>query len=205
MITSGKSDVKWSRLVFVATFFCLVPAVWCLFGSFWIPSKHQSESSSISVRAGVIVLELKRSQIFKGRWWRPNVWPLEKTSLSVPTDVNLKLQQEKLVALYPDLLSNETIPCDCGSMQCDSVYWFRTIPAAGQVQYLGKLNNANIFSPGTGVNTARFEFKRKTKTSFSLKINSVTEEDTGVYSCVLKDRKAKEVWKSGVLLLPGGL
>lgn len=78
MITSGKSDVKWSRLVFVAIFFCLVPAVWCLFGSFWMPSKHQSESSSISVRAGVIVLELKWSQIFKGRWWRPNVWPLEK-------------------------------------------------------------------------------------------------------------------------------
>lgn len=198
MITSGKSDVKWSRLVFVATFFCLLPAVWCLFGSFWMPSKHQSESSSISV------LELKRSQIFKGWWWRPNVWPLE-TSLSVPTDVNLMLQQEKLVALYPDLLSNETIPCDCGNMQCDSVYWFRTIPAAGQVQYLGKLNNANVFSHGTGVNKARLEFKRKTKTSFSLKIKSVTEEDTGVYSCVLKDRKATEVWKSGVLLLPGGL
>lgn len=64
-ITSGEPDVKRSRLVFVVTF-CLVPAVWCLFGSLGIPSKHQSESSSKSVRTRVLVLERKRSQIFEG-------------------------------------------------------------------------------------------------------------------------------------------
>lgn len=125
--------------------------------------------------------------------------------LSVPTDANLILQQEKLVARYPELLSSEAIPCDCGSMPCDSVYWVRTIPAMGQVQFLGRLNNANVFSHGKDVNAARFELKRKTKTSFLLRLINVTEEDTGVYSCVLKDRKGTHVWKSGILLLPGGL
>lgn len=119
--------------------------------------------------------------------------------------MNLILQQEKLVALYPQLLSTEAITCDSGNIPCDTVYWFRTIPATGQVQFLGKINNANVFSHGKGVDTARFDFKRKTRTSFLLKIINVTEEDTGVYSCVLKDRKAIEVWKSGILLLPGGL
>lgn len=125
--------------------------------------------------------------------------------LSVPTDVNPVLQQEKLLARYPELLANETIPCDCGSLQCDSIYWFRTITASGQVQFLGTMNNANVFRHGKDVNKARFEFKRKTRSSFLLKLIKMTKEDTGLYSCVLKDRKGTEVWKSGILLLPGGL
>lgn len=125
--------------------------------------------------------------------------------LSVPTDANLVLHEEKLDALYPELLSTKAIPCDCRSIQCDSVFWFRTVLATSQVQYLGRLNNANIASPGKGVDPARFTFKRKTKTLFLLNIINVTEEDTGIYSCVLTDRKGAEVWKSGILLLPGGL
>lgn len=125
--------------------------------------------------------------------------------LSVPTDPNIILSQEKVAALYPELLSNGTVPCDCRNVQCDSVYWFRTVFATGQVQFLGRLNNANIANYGDGVNTARFLFKRKTKTSFMLNIVNVTEEDTGIYSCVLTDRRNTEVWKSGILLLPGGL
>lgn len=118
--------------------------------------------------------------------------------------MNLILQQDQLLVLYPELHGNGTIACDCRSSQCDSVYWFRIIPATGQVQFLGKLNNANVFSPGNNVNGRHFESRRKTRTSFLLKIINVTEEDAGVYSCVLKERTAKEVWKSGILLLPGG-
>lgn len=124
--------------------------------------------------------------------------------LSVPTDGNPILQQDQLLVLYPELLASEAIPCECGSTPCDLVYWLRTIPAVGQVQFLGKQNNANIFSHGTNVSKQRFEFKRKGRTTFLLRIVNVTEEDAGVYACVLRDRKAREVWKSGILLLPGG-
>lgn len=125
--------------------------------------------------------------------------------LSVPTDPKVILSQEKLPALYPKLLSSGAIPCDCRNVQCDSVYWFRTVFATSQVQFLGRLNNADIPTYGDGVDRARFLFKRKTTTSFMLYIINVAEEDTGIYSCVLTDRKNTEVWKSGILLLPGGL
>lgn len=125
--------------------------------------------------------------------------------LSVPTDANLVLHQEKLGALYPELLSTKAIPCDCRNIQCDSVYWFRTVLATSQVQYLGRLNNANIPSHRKGVDASRFIFKRKANILFLLTIVNVTEEDMGIYSCVLTDRKGTEVWKSGILLLPGGL
>lgn len=69
---------------------------------------------------------------------------------------------------------------------------------------MGKQNNANIFSHGTNVSKQRFEFKRKGRTTFLLRIVNVTEEDAGVYACVLRDRKGREWWKSGILLLPGG-
>lgn len=69
---------------------------------------------------------------------------------------------------------------------------------------MGKLNNAEVSSYGTNVSAARFEFKKKGKTSSLLRIVNVTEEDAGVYACVLRERKGREVWRSGTLLLPGG-
>lgn len=183
------NEVFWPlRLASLASF-QLLDASWGLSG------RHQSITATL---ARVVVLERKRSQIMKTF----DLW----NGLSVPTDMTLILQQEKPMALYPKLFSTEAvIPCDCGNMQCDSVYWFRTLPASGQVQFLGKLNNANVASHVPSVKPAHFDLKRKTKTLFLLKIRNVTEEDTGVYSCVLKDRKTTEVWKSGILLLPGGL
>lgn len=125
--------------------------------------------------------------------------------MCLPTDVTVILQREKSAVLYPKLLSNETVPCDCGALLCDTVYWFRAVPAAGRAQYLGRINNAKVVVHGSGVNAARFEFRRKTRNFYLLKINGVTEEDAGVYSCVLRDRSVTEVWKTGTLLLPGGL
>uniref|UniRef100_H3BW10 Cd8 beta n=1 Tax=Tetraodon nigroviridis TaxID=99883 RepID=H3BW10_TETNG len=125
---------------------------------------------------------------------------------SQASDVNLILEQDKPVALYPDLFSEALIHCTDGNLQPDAVYWFRTLlpaAAAARAQFLGKLNNADVFSPGEGVSRDRFKSRKKTKNVFSLKIINVTEEDAGLYSCVMKDRKATEVWKPGVLLLPG--
>lgn len=124
--------------------------------------------------------------------------------LSVPADPKVILSQEKLAPLYPKLLSNAVVPCDCGNVQCDNVYWLRTVFATSQVQFLGRMTKAEVVTYGDGVDTTRFLFKMKTRTSFMLNISSVTEEDTGIYSCVLTDRRSP-VWKSGILLLPGGL
>lgn len=138
----------------------------------------------------------------------PGAQPLTFGPVSlVPADVNLILEQDKPVALYPDLFSEALIHCTDGNLQPDAVYWFRTLlpaAAAARAQFLGKLNNADVFSPGEGVSRDRFKSRKKTKNVFSLKIINVTEEDAGLYSCVMKDRKATEVWKPGVLLLPGG-
>lgn len=122
--------------------------------------------------------------------------------VSVPTDVIL--QQDHSGALYPKLLSNETVHCVYGSVQWDSVFWFRFL-RNGEVQFLGKFNKAEVSNHGDGVDQERFRFKSKTKSSFMLTIMNVKEEDTGIYSCVVRDRSYTETWKSGVLLLPGGL
>lgn len=132
------------------------------------------------------------------------IWQhLNRPSLS--TGSSLILDQEALNGLYPELLSTAIVSCDCVNSYCDSVYWFRTVFANSTVQFLGKFNNADMSIHGNGVDASRFIFKRKNTMSFVLRIISVTKEDTGVYSCVLKDRKNTEVWKSGSLLLPGGL
>lgn len=124
---------------------------------------------------------------------------------SVSSGSSLILDQEALNGLYPDLLSTAIVSCNCEKTNCDSVYWFRTIFANSTVQFLGRFNNADVSNHGTGVDASRFIFKRKNTVSFMLRIINVTKEDTGVYSCVLRDRKNTEVWKSGSLLLPGGL
>lgn len=111
------------------------------------------------------------------------------------------LQQEPSNILYPKILGNESIDCDCGNIACDSVYWFRSVSHHSKLQFLGTCNNADRVTHGAGVEEARFKLTRK-----RLQIINVTEEDAGVYSCVLKDRKNTiEMWKSGTLLRPGGL
>lgn len=115
------------------------------------------------------------------------------------------MQQETLNVLYPEILSTEAVDCDCVNISCDSVYWFRSISGNSNIQFIGKFNNANRPTYGNGVETARFKSSRKSSMSFTLRIINVTEEDAGVYSCVLKDRQNNEMWKSGILLRPGGL
>ncbi|KAM9362213.1 T-cell surface glycoprotein CD8 beta chain [Symphorus nematophorus] len=114
-------------------------------------------------------------------------------------------QQVTTNVRYPKLLNTETIDCDCVDT-CDTVYWFRTVSSHSQVQFLGKCNNADVATHGVGVETARFKISRKTSSmSFTLRIINLTEKDTGIYSCVLKDKKNIETWKPGVLLRPGAI
>lgn len=112
------------------------------------------------------------------------------------------LQQDTVKIQYPVLHSTEVIECDCGNVLCDNVYWFRSIHNHEKLEFLGRFNNAGRGSP---VDEAHFKLSRKSNTCFALFIINVTEEDTGIYSCVLKDRKNTETWKSGILLRPGGL
>ncbi|XP_020503621.1 T-cell surface glycoprotein CD8 beta chain isoform X1 [Labrus bergylta] len=129
---------------------------------------------------------------------------------SLPTSVlgqsqgpSPSLLQESVKVQYPKIFSTEIIECDCLNFSCDYVYWFHSNPDQQKVQFIGYCNSANRDSYGIGVDEKRFKITKKSSMSFTLRINNLTEEDTGIYSCVLKGRKNMEVWKSGVLLLPG--
>ncbi|XP_060898272.1 uncharacterized protein cd8b isoform X1 [Labrus mixtus] len=111
------------------------------------------------------------------------------------------LLQESVKVQYPKILSTETIECDCFHFSCDNVYWFHSNPQ--KVQFVGHCNSANRDNYGIGVDKKRFKITKKSSMSFTLRISNVTKEDTGIYSCVLKGNRNMEVWKSGVLLLPG--
>ncbi|KAM8916640.1 T-cell surface glycoprotein CD8 beta chain [Spinachia spinachia] len=112
------------------------------------------------------------------------------------------LEQETVKILYPELLGTEVIKCNCANT-CDNVYWFRSVHNHEKLEFLGRCNNAGRYVFGSAVDTARFKLSRKSSTCFALSIINVTVEDTGIYSCVLKDRKNTEMWKSGILLRPG--
>ncbi|XP_070815489.1 T-cell surface glycoprotein CD8 beta chain [Chaetodon trifascialis] len=144
-------------------------------------------------------------------YWRPDkmslpplAWILITVSLWTSGSSQI-LQQESVRILYPKIHSTETINCDCANMSCDFVYWFRSLSSHSKVQFLGRCNNANRATYGTDVEQERFILNRKNSQSFTLRIIDVTEEDTGIYSCVLKDRKNTEMWKPGVLLRPGAI
>lgn len=111
--------------------------------------------------------------------------------------------EESITFRYADIRSNQTFDCDSHSSSCDLVYWFQSNPNDGTVQYIGNCNNANRAFYENGFKT-RFTISKRSSTSFILRIAYVTEEDTGIYSCVLTDKKNAEIWKAGFLLLPGG-
>ncbi|XP_073324885.1 uncharacterized protein cd8b [Pagrus major] len=134
----------------------------------------------------------------------PLAWTLLTVSLWTPVlGSSLILQQEPLTVLYPKILSTESVECDCVNISCEYVYWFRSISDQSEVKFLGKWNNAGRANYGTGVDPARFKVYRRNSMSFALRIINVTEKDAGVYSCVLKDKKSTEMWKTGTLLRPG--
>ncbi|KAG8007472.1 Cyclin-dependent kinase 18, partial [Nibea albiflora] len=132
----------------------------------------------------------------------PLAWTLLIVSLWTSGSSEI-LQQETIKVLYPKINSTENLECECNS-SFDSVYWFRSISKYNRMQYIGKCNNADRDGYGTGVDEARFKISRKSGYLFSLRISDVTEEDTGIYSCVLQGRKINmEIWKPGILLQPG--
>ncbi|XP_061642050.1 uncharacterized protein cd8b [Phyllopteryx taeniolatus] len=114
-----------------------------------------------------------------------------------------QILQPAVSILYPQLLSTQFIQCKCVNIACESVFWFRTIFNQNKVQFLGRSNNANRVVYGNSTEVSRFQLTKKNSEAFILQIINVTEEDTGIYSCILKDRKNEELWQPGFLLLPG--
>ncbi|KAL3977934.1 MAX dimerization protein [Sarotherodon galilaeus] len=110
------------------------------------------------------------------------------------------LLEEEVSVRYPKILSNETIDCDCGKFPCDAVFWLHS-DISGKVQFLGKCNNADRVTDN--VDERHFKLSKRGSKSFTLRIITVTKEDRGIYSCVLKDKSLNEMWKPGTLLLPG--
>lgn len=119
-------------------------------------------------------------------------------------DLKQTLLEEEVSVRYPKIPSSETIDCDCGNMACDLVFWFHS-DMSSKVHFLGRCNNADRTLYGENVDNTRFKLSKRGSKSFALRIINVTKEDRGIYSCVLKEKNLKEVWKPGTLLLPGGL
>ncbi|XP_070704289.1 T-cell surface glycoprotein CD8 beta chain [Pempheris klunzingeri] len=115
-------------------------------------------------------------------------------------------QQETAKVLYPKILSTEDVDCDCSNIMCDLVSWYRSVSSHSKMQFLGKCNNADRATYGPGVDRKRFILKRRSSSSFSLRIINVTEEDAGVYFWVYsyaKNGTKTGMWKPGILLRPG--
>ncbi|XP_026202750.1 T-cell surface glycoprotein CD8 beta chain [Anabas testudineus] len=125
------------------------------------------------------------------------------TVLQWTADGSSQILQTETVIVYPKIHSSETMECECINITCDSVYWFRTIPNEGSAKFLGRCNNAERVSHGTDVEQARFKLNKRGM-SFVLRIINVTHKDAGIYSCLLKDKNNREMWKPGFLLQPGG-
>ncbi|XP_040015048.1 zinc finger matrin-type protein 1 isoform X3 [Xiphias gladius] len=141
--------------------------------------------------------------------WRPDkmiplplAWTLLTVSLWTVGSSQILLQ-EPVKVLYPKISSQETIECDCVNPSCESVFWFHTNPGHDKVQFLGKHNNADRVTYGAGVSETKFKFRKSGSMSFELSIQGVKEEDTGIYSCVLKGKSNTDTWKPGILLRPG--
>lgn len=119
-------------------------------------------------------------------------------------DPDQRLLQEDVTIRYPKISSSETIDCDCGNVACDLVLWFRS-HISGKVEFLAKCNNADRVTYGDDIDKNRFKLSKRASNSFMLRIINVTEDDKGIYSCILKEKNLQEIWKPGTLLLPGGL
>ncbi|XP_060926460.1 uncharacterized protein cd8b [Limanda limanda] len=113
------------------------------------------------------------------------------------------LLQEPLKVLYPKISRQENIECNCIN-SCESVYWFRRTPLHSDLQFLGTSNKAQRVKYGAGVEEARFTLSKRGNTAFVLRIDGVTEDDEGTYSCVLRDNGGQDTWRSGTVLRPGG-
>lgn len=127
--------------------------------------------------------------------------------VSVLPGCSLILQQNSDI-LYPKLSSSGSklqLDCNCGDFSCQTVSWYRVVSGRNEMQYLGKVNQANRPTPGANISTTKFKFSMKSSSASTLTIFNLSKEDTGSYSCFLGGRRSDEVkWNSGVLLLPGG-
>uniref|UniRef100_A0A3B4AH17 Ig-like domain-containing protein n=1 Tax=Periophthalmus magnuspinnatus TaxID=409849 RepID=A0A3B4AH17_9GOBI len=120
-------------------------------------------------------------------------------SLSVPGQ---DFAVEPVRFLYPVLGQDQTMDCDCDSFHCEQVTWFRTLTTEGVIQVLGRSNQADRVSYESGMEK-KFQILKKAGSGYSLRIRNTSTADRGVYSCVLKTHRTEELWKRGVLLLPG--
>ncbi|XP_072288354.1 uncharacterized protein cd8b [Eucyclogobius newberryi] len=103
--------------------------------------------------------------------------------------------------LYPPLGEDQSLECDCETLPCEQVTWFRTLTPGGAVQFLGRSNQADRVSYAEDLKD-KFQISRA-GSGYSLRVLNTSTADRGVYSCVLKIRKTEDLWRTGVILRPG--
>lgn len=83
--------------------------------------------------------------------------------------------------------------------------WFYTDPVNAKVRYIGRCNNAERTIFGDDKDSGRFKLTKRGSSTFVLRINEVTREDAGIYSCVVRDTRSQaEMYNPGTSLRPGG-
>ncbi|CAL8402751.1 unnamed protein product [Arctogadus glacialis] len=103
---------------------------------------------------------------------------------------------------YPKISDSEALTCGCHQNTCDGYLWFRSLENGSQLQFLVSVNNADRSYTNTGLDKSRFIVKMNSGKS-TLRIANLKREDSGVYSCVSKDKQTEGLGAPGVLLLPG--
>lgn len=103
---------------------------------------------------------------------------------------------------YPVIHSTQTLVCAC-PLSCDTALWFRRLEGRDGLEFLVSVNSAERNHFNKDLDTTRFKATMRDSSTWALHITNVTQEDTGVYSCVVKNKRTEDVSTPGVLLLPG--
>ncbi|KAG9266299.1 hypothetical protein AMEX_G20828 [Astyanax mexicanus] len=110
--------------------------------------------------------------------------------------------------LYPSIGGSETLTCACPDHQCQRVFWYRFLQKDETLQFLLECNTVDKVNYGNNIDTQRFKASSNGGSGkFTLRITSLQQNDTGLYSCLLHSQNPKQGLESltspGYYIKPG--